>query len=79
MSYQRKTSSKDSRNILELKTEYIKRKTSPRHTFIMLQKNKNKENGIWLYEVAFWNSEEFERHSTWEDILYWKHIEEPKD
>ena len=47
--------------------------------YLIAVKNKNKEDGIWLYEVAFWNSEEFERHSTWEDILYWKYIEEPKE
>lgn len=47
--------------------------------YLIAVKNKNKENGIWLYEVAFWNSEEFERHSTWEDILYWKYIEGPNE
>ena len=42
-------------------------------------RNKNKEDGIWLYEVAFWCGDEFERCQTWEDILYWKYIDEPKD
>jgi hypothetical protein len=42
-------------------------------------RNKNKEDGIWLYEVSFWCGDEFERSQTWEDILYWKYIEEPKE
>ena len=42
-------------------------------------RNKNKEDGIWLYEVAFWCGDKFERSQTWEDILYWKYIDEPKD
>lgn len=45
--------------------------------YLIAVKNKNKEDGIWLFEVAFWNSERFERNSTWEDILYWAKIKEP--
>ena len=46
--------------------------------YLIAVKNKNKENGIWLYDVAFWNSEEFERSKTWEDILYWRPIDDPE-
>ena len=35
-------------------------------------------DGIWLYEVAFWNSESFERSGTLEDILYWCEISDPE-
>lgn len=47
--------------------------------YLIAVKNKNKENGIWLYDIAFWNSEEFERSRTWEDILYWAKINQPKE
>lgn len=47
--------------------------------YLIAVRNKNKEDGIWLYETAFWNSESFERNNTWEDILYWCEIVEPEN
>ncbi len=43
-------------------------------------KNKNKEDGIWLFDIAlFYEDEGFvERRSTWEDVLYWQPLDEPE-
>lgn len=34
-------------------------------------RNKNKPDGIWLYEVCYWTGEEFEGRTNWEDIVKW--------
>lgn len=58
----------------------IKKRVPNKQSDVLIAvRNKNKEDGIWLYEVAFWCGNEFERSQTWEDILYWKYIDEPKD
>lgn len=34
-------------------------------------KNKNKEDGIWLYDLCYWNGHEFEGRINWEDVVKW--------
>lgn len=46
--------------------------------YLIAVKNKNKEDGIWLFDISYWNGDEFERSRTWEDILYWTEIPNPK-
>lgn len=46
--------------------------------YLIAVKNKNKEDGIWLFDIANWNGDEFERSNTWEDVLYWTEIPKPK-
>ena len=43
-------------------------------------KNKNKEDGIWLFDIAlFYEDEGFvERLRTWEDVLYWQPLDKPE-
>lgn len=47
-------------------------------------KNKNKDDGIILYDIceyyggAIDDCRNWEGRTTWEDPLYWCHIEEPK-
>lgn len=57
--------------------DFKKQVPTKQDEYLIAVRNKNKEDGIWLYEVAFWNSESFERSSIWEDILYWCEIVEP--
>jgi len=42
-------------------------------------KNKNKEDGIWLYDLCHYFSDTgWENRTNWEDVLYWKYIDGPK-
>lgn len=42
-------------------------------------KNKNKEDGIWLYDVCCYYSDTgWESRINWEDVLYWAYIDEPE-
>jgi len=34
-------------------------------------RNKNKEDGIWLYDLCYWNGEGFENRRHWEDVVKW--------
>jgi len=34
-------------------------------------RNKNMENGIWLYEICYWTGSEFEGRTHWEDVVKW--------
>ncbi len=35
-------------------------------------RNKNKEDGIWLYDICWFDGEKWgTRHHTWERIVYW--------
>ncbi len=35
-------------------------------------RNKNKEGGIWLYDICSFDGEKWaERNHTWERIVYW--------
>ena len=42
-------------------------------------KNKNIEDGIWLYNLCYYFSGTgWENRINWEDVLYWAYIDEPK-
>ena len=42
-------------------------------------KNKNMEDGIWLYDLCCYFSDTgWEDRINWEDVLYWAYIDEPK-
>ena len=42
---------------------------------IVCVKNKNKEDGIYLYDIAAFDGEKWsKRNCTWEDILFWRPI-----
>lgn len=51
---------------------------------IIAVRNKNKEDGIWLYDVCYYNggditdNDNWEGKINWESPLYWCYIEEPK-
>ena len=47
---------------------------------VIAVKNKNKEDGIWLFDIAiFYEDSGFEeRRSTSEDVLYWKPLIDPE-
>ena len=46
---------------------------------IIAMKNKNKEDGIWLYDLCCYFSDTgWEDRINWEDVLYWAYIDEPK-
>ncbi len=34
-------------------------------------RNKNKEDGIWLYDLCYWNGHKFEGRTNWEDVVKW--------
>ena len=43
-------------------------------------KNKNKEDGIWLYDLCYYYPNTgWENRVNWEDVLYWTYIDEPKE
>jgi hypothetical protein len=53
-------------------------------TILIAVKIKNKPDGIFLYDICEYyggdidDCRNWEGRSTWEDPLYWCHIEEPK-
>ena len=34
-------------------------------------RNKNKPDGIWLYDLCYWTGKEFEGRTNWEDVVKW--------
>ena len=38
---------------------------------LVASRNKNKPDGIWLYEICYWNGKEFEGRTNWEDVVKW--------
>ena len=38
---------------------------------ITVCRNKNKEDGIWLYDLCYWTGKEFEGRTNWEDVVKW--------
>ena len=58
----------------------FKKEVPPRQDeYLVAVRNKNKEDGIWLYEVLYWNGRWFERNENWEDILYWCKVNGPEE
>lgn len=43
-------------------------------------KNKNMEDGIWLYDICYYYYDTgWENRDNWEDVLYWAYIDEPEE
>ena len=43
-------------------------------------KNKNMEDGIWLYDLCYYYPDSgWENRENWEYVLYWTYIDEPKE
>lgn len=43
-------------------------------------KNKNKSDGIWLYDICCHDGDKWlKRINTWEEILYWAYPTPPKE
>lgn len=55
------------------KHKWIDIKKLPNYGLYVLTacQNKNKPDGIWLYEVCYWTGEEFKGRTNWEDIVKW--------
>jgi len=51
---------------------------SPEETVFVAVRNKNKENGIWLFDTCSHDSMKWAtRQNTWEDIVYWAYPTPP--
>jgi hypothetical protein len=47
--------------------------------YLVAVRNKNKENGIFLFDVANFSSDGiWEKSNTWEDVTHWAEILEPE-
>lgn len=46
-----------------------KKLPNEQNDYLIAIKYKNKEGSIWLYEVAFWYGEGFERSHDWGEVL----------
>ena len=56
----------------------VSKKLPPYDTLVLVRvKNKNKSDGIWLYDVCIWTSDNewYKRIHTWETITHWKILE----
>lgn len=42
--------------------------------YLVVSKNKNKEDGIFLYEIAYYTGEEWDNRTNYEDIIAWCEI-----
>jgi len=42
--------------------------------YLVVCRNKNKEDGIFLYEIAYYTGEGWENRTHWEDIIAWHEI-----
>jgi hypothetical protein len=58
----------------------VEKKLPPPDTIVWIcVKNKNKSDGIWLYDVCWHTGDEWgEREHTWETIIYWAFPTPPK-
>ena len=46
--------------------------------YLTVCRNKNKEDGIFLYEVVYYTGMSWEGRTNWEDIIAWREIPEYK-
>ena len=46
--------------------------------YLTVCRNKNKEDGIFLYEVVYYTGDGWEERTNWEDIIAWREIPEYK-
>lgn len=44
--------------------------------YLTVCKNKNMENGIYLYEVSYWTGDEWDNRKHYEDIIAWMELPE---
>ena len=69
-------------NIEKINTEWISTKIKfPKSGEKVLTacRNKNMEDGIWLYDLCYYFSDTgWEGRTNWEDVLYWKYIDKPE-
>ena len=42
--------------------------------YLTVCRNKNKEDGIFLYEVVYYTGDGWEERTNWEDIIAWREI-----
>lgn len=63
----------------EVKWIYANQKLpSPDETVWVCVRNKNKPDGIWLYDICWHDSEQWgQREHTWEDIVMWAYPVSP--
>lgn len=40
-------------------------------TILTVSRNKNMEDGIYLYDICHWTGKEFEHRTLWEDVIGW--------
>ena len=45
--------------------------------WLVLVKNKNKEGGIFIHDVAQYEQGKWSKSSTWEDVVYWMPLPTP--
>lgn len=46
--------------------------------YLTVCRNKNKEDGIFLYEVVYYTGDGWEERTSWEDIIAWREVPEYK-
>ena len=44
--------------------------------YLVVCRNKNKEDGIFLYEIAYYTGEGWENRTYWENVIAWHEIPE---
>ena len=42
--------------------------------YLVVCKNKNMEDGIYLYEVAYYTGDGWDNRTNWEDIIAWMEL-----
>lgn len=42
--------------------------------YLVVCKNKNKEDGIYLYEIAYYTGDGWDNRTHWEDIIAWMEL-----
>jgi len=47
--------------------------------WLVLVKNKNKPDGIFLYDVAQYECGEWNKSNTWEDVTHWMPLPAPPE
>ena len=67
---------KDCIEIMEIEWHKTSEGDFPKQTgnYLTVCKNKNKEDGIYLYEIVYYTGEEWDIRTNWEDIIAWREI-----
>lgn len=55
------------------KPKWIDVKNLPAYSLEVITacRNKNMEDGIWLYDICSWTGKEFKNRTNWEDVIKW--------